>query len=131
MARVCASTHRSVDIDAACACGLANECAAVTDNAPLTRLEAPNRRGSTDDAYQRVPRAGRMPRSLSALVIASSVVAPVLRTASMTGRRPEANWSAGTIWICRPHTPAAAMFEGLPGLAPLAFLAAKAAFVRS
>jgi hypothetical protein len=51
----------------------------------------------------------------------------VLRIASMTGRRPDANWSAATIWICRPHTPAAAMFEGLPSLAPLAFLAANAA----
>ena len=36
------------------------------------------RRLVTDDAYQRVPRAGRMPRSLSALVIASSVVAKSL-----------------------------------------------------
>jgi hypothetical protein len=41
-------------------------------------------------------------------------VAPVLRTASMTGRRPDANWSAATIWICRPHTPAAAMLRALP-----------------
>lgn len=70
------------------------------------------RRFATDEAYQRGPRAGRMPRSLSALVIASSVVAPVLRIASMTGRRPDANWSAAAIWICRPHTPAAAMFGG-------------------
>ena len=54
------------------------------------------RRLATDDAYQRVLRAGRMPRSLSALVIASSVVAPVLRIASMTGRRPDANWSAAS-----------------------------------
>jgi hypothetical protein len=40
------------------------------------------RRFATDEAYQRVPRADRMPRSLSAPVIASSVVAPVLRIAS-------------------------------------------------
>jgi hypothetical protein len=49
----------------------------------------------------------------------------------MTGRTPDANWSAATIWICRPHTPAAAMLRGLPSFAPLAFLAANAAFVRS
>jgi hypothetical protein len=59
------------------------------------------RRLATDDAYQRVPRAGRMPRSLSALMIASSVVAPVLRIASMTGKRPDANWSVAPIWIQR------------------------------
>ena len=72
------------------------------------------RRLATNNAYQRVPRAGRMPRSSIALAIASSVVAPVLRTASMTGSRPHANWSAATIWIPRPHTPAAAMLRGLP-----------------
>ena len=72
------------------------------------------RRLATEEAYQRVPRAGRMPRSLSALVIASSVVAPVLRIASMIGRRPDANWSAAAVWICRPHTPAAAISKGCP-----------------
>jgi len=49
----------------------------------------------------------------------------------MTGKRPVANWSAAPICICRPHNPAAAMFERLPSLAPLAFLAARAPFVRS
>jgi hypothetical protein len=43
---------------------------------------------------------GCMPRSLSALVIVSSVVAPVLRIASITGKSPVANWSAAPIWIC-------------------------------
>jgi hypothetical protein len=42
----------------------------------------------TDDAYQRVSRAGRMPRSLSVLVIASSGSRQFFRMASMTGRRP-------------------------------------------
>ena len=40
-----------------------------------------------------------MPRSLSALVIASSVVAPVRRIASMTGKRPVANWLAAPILL--------------------------------
>ena len=64
-------------------------------------------------------------------MIASSVVAPVLRIASLTGKSPFAKWSAAPIWVCRPHNPAAAMFEGLPSLAPPAFFAARAAFVRS
>jgi hypothetical protein len=37
-----------------------------------------------------------------------------LRIASMTGRRPDANWSSAAIWICRPHTPAAACSKGCP-----------------
>jgi hypothetical protein len=45
-------------------------------------------RFNTDDTCQRPPRADRMPRSLSARVIASRVVAPVLRIASTTGISP-------------------------------------------
>jgi hypothetical protein len=86
---------------------------------------------ATDDAYQRVTRAGRMPRSLSALVIASSVVALVLRIASMTGKRPLANWSAAQIWICRPHTLPRRCSSGCPARRYLPFFAARAAFVRS
>src|SRR5262245_39710711 len=42
----------------------------------------------------RPPRADRMPRSFSARVIASRVVAPVLRIASTTGIKPATNSSS-------------------------------------
>jgi hypothetical protein len=47
------------------------------------------------------------------------------------GSRAAANSSAVVVCATRPAAPASAMLRGLPSLAPLAFLAASAAFVRS
>jgi hypothetical protein len=63
-----------------------------------------------------------MPRSLSAVVIASSVVALVLRIASMTGKETARELVGGADLDLPTAHPAAAMFERLPSTALLAFL---------
>jgi hypothetical protein len=59
------------------------------------------------------------------------VVAPVARMAFTIGNSLAANSSAAVVWTVRPIEPATAMLRGLPSFTPVAFLAAKAAFVRS
>ena len=59
------------------------------------------------------------------------VMAPSARSVRSIGNRPFACSSAASMRDDRPASPASRMFEGLPSFVPLAFLIAKAAFVRS
>lgn len=89
-------------------------------------------RFDTDETCQRPPRGDRIPRWLSALVVASIVVAPEARIAFRNG----SSWRTKTYPRLRPEPrglvlPHLVKFARLPSRAPAARLAAKGSLVRS